>query len=452
MVAHSHPQANRPPGSDGLPLIGEIREWLADPLEFARERAERYGPVWRTHLLGRPTVVLLEPEGNKFILSSGMQHFSWRAGWGRSMLRLMGGGLSLTDGQVHDTRRSTLRPAFTHATLQAQVPSIAAAVREACAAWARRGQITLLAELKALAFDIAALIICGPLAAEERHILHADFELFTAGLFTPLPWPIPGTPYWSALWAGRRLRQRLGRLVSTRRRAPIADASDALSLLLAGSEALDDVTIISELLLLIWAGHDTVASLLTWVGYELAQHPEHRERLRQEAADVLGAAEPDAATLRQLPQLDHVLRECERLHPPAPGGFRGVVAPFEYGGYSVPSGWLAMYSTVYTHWMPSLWHAPDLFNPDRFAGSSPEGKTPYSLIGFGGGPRVCIGLALAQIEMRLVVLELVRRYTWQIQPGQDLSRVWLPTNQPRSGLKITLRRLDQAQPTQPPST
>ena len=53
---------NLPPGESGPPLIGEIREWLADPLVFAQERAARYGPIWRTHLLGRPCVVLLEPE------------------------------------------------------------------------------------------------------------------------------------------------------------------------------------------------------------------------------------------------------------------------------------------------------------------------------------------------------------------------------------------------------
>ncbi len=430
---------NLPPGQSGAPLIGEIREWLADPLVFAQERAARYGPIWRTHLLGRPCVVLLEPEGNRFMLASGAQHFSWREGWGRSMLRLMGGGLSLTDGAVHDTRRTLLKPAFSHATLRDHLPAIARLVRDHCAAWAAAGEVVLLERLQSLAFEIAALVICGPMPPYLAHALHRDFARFTAGLFTPLSLPLPGTTYRRAQVAGTRLRRHLCTLIAYRRANPLPGACDALSLLLSPTDqpvpAAD--SIIAELLLLLWAGHDTVASLLTWACLELARHPAIRDSVRAEAVQVLGAADPGPESLRQLPTLDRVLRECERLHPPAPGGFRGVVAPFEYHGYHVPRGWLAMYSTVYTHAMPELWHDPARFDPDRFAPPREEGKLAYSLVGFGGGPRICIGLALAQMEMRVIVCELVRRYRWEILPEQDTTRVWLPTNQPKSGLRVT---------------
>ena len=101
-----------------------------------------------------------------------------------------------------------------------------------------------------------------------------------------------------------------------------------------------DREICSELLLLLWAGHDTVASLLTWICYELALHPELAERARREALSA-GDGAPSAEQLRALPLLDAVIREGERLHPPAPGGFRGVCESFEYGGWAVPRGWLA---------------------------------------------------------------------------------------------------------------
>ena len=437
-----HP--NLPPGEFGLPLVGEIREWLADPLLFAQERADRYGPIWRTHLLGRPCVVLLEPAGNRFMLASGAQHFSWREGWGRSMLRLMGGGLSLTDGAIHDQRRAALKPAFSHATLRDLTPLLATIIRDQIATWPRLGEFTLLERLQNLAFDIAALVVCGPMPPYLTQALHHDFAIFTAGLFTPLPLPLPGTTYSRAKAAGGRLRRHLRTLIAYRRANPVPDAHDALSLLLFpadnGPVASND-NVIAEMLLLLWAGHDTVASLLTWVCAELFDHPAVLATVRDEQSRVMGDALPTADTLRQLPALDRVLRESERLHPPAPGGFRGVVAPFSYGGYDVPKGWLAMYSTVHTHAMPSLWHEPERFDPDRFAPPREEGKTAYSLIGFGGGPRICIGLALAQLEMRLLISELVRGYQWTVLPNQDLSRVWLPTNQPKSGLRVTLKRL-----------
>lgn len=425
-----------PPGDDGLPLIGEIREWLADPLIFAQQRAAQYGPIWRTHLLGRPCVVLLEPAGNRFMLSTGARYFSWREGWGRSMLRLMGGGLSLLDGAAHDQRRNLLKPAFSHATLRDHLPAITALVRDHCAAWASAGEITLLERLQTLAFAVAALVVCGPMPRYLADGLHHEFAAFTAGLFTPLAVPIPGTPYRRAQLAGKRLRHYLRTLLAYRRANPIPDAHDALSLLLfpaVGSPVAEPDSIIAEMLLLLWAGHDTVASLLTWVCYELACHPAICVRVR---AEVDGRAMPTADALGQFPLLERVLRECERLHPPAPGGFRGVVEPFTYEGYSVPRGWLAMYSSIYTHAMPSLWHKPELFDPDRFAPPRDEGKIAFSLVGFGGGPRICIGLALAQMEMRLVLIELLRHYAWELLPNQDMTRVWLPTNQPRSGLRV----------------
>jgi len=440
VIAHVA-KPNLPPGQSGLPLVGEIREWLADPLVFAQERAARYGPVWRTHLLGRPCVVLLEPEGNRFMLSSGAQHFSWREGWGRSMLRLMGGGLSLSDGAAHDQRRAALKPAFSHAMLHELVPSLHGLIRQRIAAWPALGSITLLEQLQSLAFDIAALVVCGPLPPYIAQALHHDFATFTAGLFTPLPLPIPGTVYRRAQAAATRLRRHLRTLLAYRRANPLPAASDALSLLLfpePGQPVPADDDLIAEMLLLLWAGHDTVASLLTWTCYELAGHPQVLDEVRAEQMSVPAGIPPGAASLRQLPVLDRVLRECERLHPPAPGGFRGVISPFEYHGYTIPQGWLAMYSSVYTHAMPELWQAPERFDPDRFAPPREEGKLAYSLVGFGGGPRICIGMALAHMEMRLIVGELVRGYQWELLPGQDTSRVWLPTNQPRSGLRVRL--------------
>ena len=433
-MTHSLPQ---PPGSFGAPLIGEIREWLADPLAFARERAQRYGPVWRTHLLGRPTVVLLEPAGNEFILMSGRDHFSWRDGWGRSMLRLMGGGLSLSDGAEHAQRRAALRPAFTHATLQHEIPALAEHVRATCVQWAAQPTVTALHVLKSLAFEIALKVVCGSVPHAIAQTLHADFDTFTAGLFTPFPWPVPGTPYGRAKSAGKRLRRALHTLVALRRETLDLTAQDGLSLLLTQLE-LDQEEIVSELLLLLWAGHDTVASLLSWVMYELGLHPNYLERIRTEAERVIGNAPVTAVHLRQLPELDRVLRECERLHPPAPGGFRGVTTAFDYQGCHIPAGWLAMYSSVYTHTMPTLWHNAQEFFPDRFADPYNEGHTPYSLIGFGGGPRICIGLALAQLEMRLIMLELARYYTWTLQPNQRYTQVWLPTNQPQDGLIVQI--------------
>jgi cytochrome P450 len=170
--------------------------------------------------------------------------------------------------------------------------------------------------------------------------------------------------------------------------------------------------------------------------YELLQHPAIYARAVQEQEQVVGDGPLALEHLKQFPLLDRILREVERLHPPAPGGFRGVVEPFEYGGYRIPAGWTVMYSIVWTHQMRELWHAPDRFDPDRCLPPRSEGKQPFALIGFGAGPRVCVGLAFAQMQMRIIVSHLLRTYRFELVPGQSFTPVPVPTKMPKDGLLV----------------
>jgi hypothetical protein len=68
-----------PPGSNGLPFIGETLRFLSDPTYLTR-RTQQHGPIVRTHILFKPTVVMSGAEANRFILSTHMNHFSWKEG------------------------------------------------------------------------------------------------------------------------------------------------------------------------------------------------------------------------------------------------------------------------------------------------------------------------------------------------------------------------------------
>jgi cytochrome P450 len=431
-----------PPGGRGLPWIGETIAWVRDPLSFAQQRYERYGPVWRTHLLGRPCVVLLGPDANRFMLSSHLHLFSSRAGWGKPITSLIGDGLSLIDGAEHRRHRRMIQPALHGALLDRYFEVMQQLTVEHTADWARRGQLKLFEGFKHLSFDIAARLMLGASNQAEAQRFYDQFHLFTGGLFAPPAWKLPWTPYGKAWSAGQSLRRTLHALIRERRgRAP---GDDILSLLLQARDEQDvgfsDAELIDELLVLLWAGHDTITSLLTWTMYELLRDPEISARAYAEQMQIVGDGPLMFDQLKQMPLLDRVLREAERLHPPAPGGFRGVVAPFAYGGYRIPAGWTAMYSIVWTHHMPELWHEPQRFDPDRFGPPRDEGKKPFHLIGFGGGPRVCVGLAFAQMQMRIIVSLLLRRYRFTLVPGQSFTPVPVPTKMPKDGLLVTVER------------
>ena len=146
--------------------------------------------------------------------------------------------------------------------------------------------------------------------------------------------------------------------------------------------------------------------------------------------------------LGQMPYLEQILSEIERLHPPVGGGFRGVIKPFEFNGFHVPAGWQLVYSILLTHQLPEIYPNPERFDPDRFSPQRQEHKQrPFSLIGFGGGARICIGIAFAKMEMKIVAAHLLRGYQWELLPNQSLDSVLVPTRRPKDRLRVRLQPL-----------
>ncbi|PYM07076.1 MAG: hypothetical protein DMD82_06675 [Candidatus Rokuibacteriota bacterium] len=202
---------------------------------------------------------------------------------------------------------------------------------------------------------------------------------------------------------------------------------------------LGDDQIVSHLIALVLAAHDTSRSAMTWLLVELDRQPELVERLRAELAVARGALEYEQ--LGGLDLLERVIKEVERLHPPISGAPRHVVEPFDFGGCHVPAGWRVYYSILFTHLMPEIWTDPERFDPERFAPPrSEDEKTPFSLIGFGGGPRSCIGRGFARLEMKVMAATLLQGYELSVPSGQDLRYDYTPTRVPCGGLRVRVRR------------
>ena len=165
-----------------------------------------------------------------------------------------------------------------------------------------------------------------------------------------------------------------------------------------------------------------------------------QSRLDKQQNDLEKAEAEKLEQLQQMPYLDQVLSETERLHPPVAGGFRGVVKSFEYEGFTIPAGWRLQYNILETHLDPSIYPNPTHFDPDRFSPERAEHKKqPFSLIGFGGGPRICLGMAFAKMEMKLLMAHLLRGYQWDLLPNQDLDLAIVPTRRPKDNLQVFFR-------------
>uniref|UniRef100_A0A8D0VIY8 Uncharacterized protein n=1 Tax=Sus scrofa TaxID=9823 RepID=A0A8D0VIY8_PIG len=172
------------------------------------------------------------------------------------------------------------------------------------------------------------------------------------------------------------------------------------------------------------SGHDTTASGLSWVLYNLAKHPEYQERCRQEVQELLRDREPKEIEwdeLAQLPFLTMCIKESLRLHPPVPGISRccaqDVVLP---DGRVIPKGNICVISIFGIHHNPSVWPDPEVYNPFRFDPESPQKRSPLAFIPFSAGPRNCIGQTFAMTEMKVVLALTLLRF--RVLPDEEEPR------------------------------
>lgn len=424
-----------------MPWIGETLRFVRNPASFYTQRREKHGPIFRTHLLGKPTIIVTSHEACTYVLTKGMDHLTWGEGWPATFRDLLGRSLFVQDGEEHRIKRRLVLNAFGGPAMASYLPRMEARVVEHLADWTSRRDFTWLPLMKQLTFEIASDLLLGTSAREDTARLSAAFTRLTSGFFS-LPVRLPGTGFSRALAAREHLIDHVEDVVKKRMAAP---ANDALSQLVHGVDTEGHRLSLEELknqaLLLLFAGHDTTTSFLVSLVRALADHPDVLEKARAEQR-ALGIDGPlTSEQLDRMEYLTQVMYEVERLYPPIPGGFRGVVKPFEFAGYHFPVGWRVAYRVDSVHGDPEWFAAPERFDPERFGQHRAEHKKRrFALMGFGGGPRMCLGMSFAKQEIKIIASHLLRAYDWVADPRQKQGDSFLPVRAPVSGYRVRFLR------------
>jgi cytochrome P450 len=109
-------------------------------------------------------------------------------------------------------------------------------------------------------------------------------------------------------------------------------------------------------------------------------------------------------------------------------------------GWRIPAGTVVTISPFLLHRHRLLWRDPDAFDPDRFLGANRDAIDRFAYIPFGAGPRVCIGMGFAMIELMVVLGHLLKAYRLDLAPGHQVAPVARITLRPKDGMKMILRR------------
>jgi cytochrome P450 len=415
-----------------IPYIKLPSNYLSNPGPFLASAYEQYGPIFRTTYLGSDVVFLVGPEANRFVLLSDRLKFSHHEGWGRlyGVVDVYGNGLLTMDGEEHSRHRRIMNPAFAISYMDRYLPLMNSIIRQHIATWKQMGEIDVYQEARKITFDVVAQALAGFKAGTEVEQFRQIFvHLLMQGMRARTS----------------RLRDELGGLlrakIQERREQP---TTDVLGLLVQArneqGHGLSDDQIIAHINILLVAGHETSTSLSTWLMYLLSQHPDYRQRVLAEQEEVLGRdtnINPRLDDIKRMKVLDNALSEAERLYPPIANGPRGVLEDFTFQGHHIPAGAYVLYAISASHLIPSIFAQPATFDPDRFAPPREEHrKTPYSLVGFGGGPRICIGINLAKVEIKAMVSHILHRYDLELLSGQEIVLFYRATGMPLHGIKM----------------
>jgi cytochrome P450 len=417
-----------------------------DPLPLLLGAYEEHGPIFSMRLLHTRVVFMLGPEANQFVTVSHPENFRWRESSFGDLIPLLGDGLLTVDDEFHDRARAIMMPAFHREQIAAATAAMEAETAVAIPALVPGEVVDVYAWMRNLAMRIAMRALLG-LDPDEAGKGAAAAEHFERALgYYGIDYGLrllrgPGSP-WRKLLASRQVLDEIvfGE-VARRRSDPDPDRHDILSLLVGvrgdGGEAFSDREVRDQVMTLMFAGHDTSTSTLTFMLHELARHPDVLARLVEEQDRVLAGATPTAEQLeRELPYLDVVLDEVLRLYPPAWIGPRRAVRDFEFGGWQVPRSAYVNYCSWASHRIPEVFPEPEAFIPERFTRERKAALPRGAYVPFGGGQRICIGKRFGQTEVKLVATMLLQRLRFDALPGRTMTVRQMPTLSPKGGLPM----------------
>ena len=351
---------------------------------------------------------------------------------------LIGESIFVTDGDKWRRQRAMIDPAFSLMRITHAFGAMHAAVQDHLTDLQQRASSGDTVSLDLAMSHLTADIICRTVFSTtlDSRVAFEVFEDFTKFersvaqvdvlrlIFAPAWSDTPQPP--EVLRACERIREHLGALIDPHMERD-AGFNDIASAVIAArdsdtGEPFTREELIDQLGVFFLAGHETTASVLTWVFYILANQPELVARLVNaiEFDAVIGDAPVSFEHTKRLPLVKAVFRETLRLYPPITFLPRVALRDARVGPRRLKRGALVMIAPWTLHRHTRYWDDPDAFIPERFLPENESALTEGAYIPFGQGPHTCVGAGFAQTESVLIIADLLRRFDISIDPGQHV--------------------------------
>ena len=449
-------KAALPPGPGRLPYIGNLLSLRLDPLGYLQRLQRTYGDMATIYFGKNPAVLLFRPEYVRYVLVEHPRDFSNRGVLGNDNDDgFASEGLLTIDGEKHRQQRRAVQPAFHKKQVEGYASIINQYTQELLKTWYPGDRLDMSRAMQELTLRIVSKCLfsidlssqLGPLSDAFDGVIGSSTSMAEDLLNIHIDNPITG--YGKRMAATRQLDMLIYTMIA-QRRDDERDYNDVLSMLMSAQSGEEPDTKLTEkqihdhIMTFIAAGHETTAITLVWTLYLLSQYPQVRIKLQDEIRSVLAGRVPTIDELAKIPYLDWVLDESMRLYPPAWLQMRFVAKESEIDGMKLPVGTLLILSQWVMHRLPEIWQDAEVFKPERWDPANEQHIPPGAYFPFGGGPRTCIGMPLAQLEARIILASILQRYTPQPIPGYTPGFQPTITLRPKRHLEVTLMHVSSS--------
>ncbi|GLY30388.1 cytochrome P450 [Kineosporia sp. NBRC 101731] len=426
-----------PPLISGGRFIGNLGEFMRDPVALMRRGQREQGPVFTVRMGPRRAAVVVGPAESKAAIAQPETVLAVAPvyQWLRPMF---GAVMQAADHEVYLRQRDALMPAFRSHHHDAYLTAMAAEVRAWLGRLGTEGTFDIGTELDDVSMRIAMRIFLGPEFEPYRPRFRRLFTDIAAGMefFLPANAPLP------RLIRRNRARREAFELMRPYlervRQDPDPERYGFLGHLVrsTASEPMDDETLGGLIMILVYAAYETTSAQTGWALVLLLQHPAIARRVRDEVCDLLPGPvdvveDDDLAPLRRAGELSRCLLEAQRLRPVTTMLTRQTATAYRVGDFTVPAGWQTLFCPPVTHRDEDLYPDPDRFDPGRFAPDRDAGGVARSgLLNQGGGLHACLGTRFAELEMGTILGLLTRCHDLELMtpepaaaPGLGIMRL-----------------------------
>ncbi|XP_022994608.1 cytochrome P450 87A3-like [Cucurbita maxima] len=439
-----------PPGTMGLPLIGETLQLSrpSDSLDvhpFIKKKVKRYGSIFKTCLAGRPVVVSTDAEFNNYImLQEGRAVEMWYLDTLSKFFGLDTEWLKAL-GFIHKYIRSITLNHFGAESLRERfLPRIEESAKETLCYWATQPSV----EVK----DSAAVMVFR--TSMVKMVSKDSSKLLTGGLtkkftgllggFLTLPINVPGTTYNKCMKDMKEIQKKLREILEGRLASGAGSDEDFLGQAVKdkGSQKfISDDFIIQLLFSISFASFESISTTLTLILNYLADHPDVVKELEAEHEAIRNArADPDGPiTWEEYKSMTftlHVIFETLRLGSVTPALLRKTTKELQINGYTIPEGWTVMLVTASRHRDPAVYKDPHTFNPWRWK-ELDSITIQKNFMPFGGGLRHCAGAEYSKVYLCTFLHILFTKYRWTKLKGGKVARAHILSFEDGLHMKFT---------------